>query len=231
MGRIVVWIVLGVIVLAGTFVAGDILDPIDAEPSAPPPVATLTPFSPSPTSVSPEPAPDPDDPASYYTTDGSDPPLFPECDGAMGLCLGAPIDRAIAAFGIEDERFASGEPGGLVRAWNLEGLRLTTQTDQVGSITSITVSTGGGQGGLRVALPEQLVLGALTMGDVVDRLGPPSERDEFAGENVWFYDYRYTTGPEGSHVLTFTHASEGQPVGSQALADRQVSSFTAAFRT
>jgi hypothetical protein len=103
-------------------------------------------------------------------------------------------------------------------AWNLEGLRLTTQTDELESITSITVSIAGGQEGLvRGALPEQLV-------------GPPTERDEFAAENVCFYDYRYMTGPEGSHVLRFTHASDGQSVGFQALTDRRVSAFTAALR-
>jgi hypothetical protein len=217
--------------IAGAFVAGDLVDPFDLSTDR---TATPTPEpspnpAPSPTEEpTAEPTPDPDDPASYFTTDGSDPALVPECSGAMGLCIGGPVDRAIDAFGIEDERFQGQEPGSILRAWNMGDIRLTVEADDVGSITRLSVSIPDDrETDVRVALPEGLVLGDLTLDEVVDRFGRPLRRDDFAAENVYLYIYVYGYGPEGSHRLSFTHSSEGTPVDPSELLDRSVTSFSA----
>jgi hypothetical protein len=220
------------VMLAGAFVAGDIVDPFEAGSGTTSLSRTPTP-SPSPTPTTEpteEPTPDPHATDSYYTTDGSDPALFPECSGALGLCLGGPVDRATASFGIEDERFGGQEPGSILRAWNMDDIRLTVEADDVGSITSLSVSIPGDrETSVRVALPEGLVLGDLTLGDVVDRFGPASERDDFVAENIYFYIFGYPYGPEGVHVLSFSHSSDGAAVEAGQLGSRKVTAFSAEY--
>jgi hypothetical protein len=231
MSRIVAWVLGGVIVVAAAFIAGDLVDPFERGAVGSPTPVDGT--EPSPTDATetppPEPTPDPDDPASYFTTDGTPPALTPECSGAMGLCIGAPVDRAIDAFGSEDERFEGEDPGSILRAWNMEDIRLVVEADDVGSITSVSVSIPERVTDVRVALPEGLVLGTDTMDDVTGVLGEPFRRDDFAAENVWFSIYVFSYGPEGTHELSFTHSNEGGPVKAAELGERRVSGFSAQY--
>ena len=72
--------------------------------------AQPTPSSPALSEPSEPTEPDPDDPRSYHTTDGTVPSLFPDCNGALGLCLGNPSPRVnsmlkrAAPAGIEPDR-------------------------------------------------------------------------------------------------------------------------------
>jgi hypothetical protein len=231
MSRIVAWVLGGVIVVTAAFIAGDLVDPFERAgvgSPTPPDVTEPSPESPTETPT-PEPTPDPDDPNSYFTTDGTPPALTPECSGAMGLCIGSPVDRAIDAFGSEDERFEGQEPGSILRAWNMEDIRLVVEADDVGSVTSVSVSIPDRPTDVRVALPEGLVLGADTMDDVTGILGEPFRRDDFAGENVWFYIHVYRYGPEGTHELSFTHSNEGGPVKAAQLGSRRITGFSVAY--
>jgi len=203
---------------------------------------TATTVSPSPTvsvSVSPSesesgptPSADPDDPASYYTTDGTSPALFPDCPGVLGLCLGNPVERAIALLGIEDERYQGVKPGLIDRAWSFDGIWLTVVAPEVGAIQQMTVSvmfTDAGPG-LRIALPRGLVMGTLLMGEVVHKLGSPTSTDSSSVEDLWFYSYKYKTGPEGTVTLEFVHTSEGREVSPGAELNRsQVTAFTVGY--
>jgi hypothetical protein len=231
MSRIVAWVLGGVIMVAVAFIAGDLVDPFERGGAASPTPADGT--EPSPTATTetptPEPTPDPDDPTSYFTTDGTTPALTPECSGAMGLCIGGPIDRALDAFGSEDERFGGEEPGSILRAWNMEDIRLVVEADDVGSITSVSVSIPERVTDVRVALPEGLVLGTDTMDDVTGVLGEPLRRDDFAAENVWFSIYVYAFGPEATHELSYTHSNEGGPVDAAELGGRRVTGFSAEY--
>jgi hypothetical protein len=229
--RVVAWILGGVIALGAAFIAGDLVDPFERGGVGPPTPADGTEPSPEDTAETPpaEPTPDPDDPTSYFTTDGTPPALTPECSGAMGLCIGGPVDRAIDAFGSEDERFEGQEPGSILRAWNMGDIRLVIEADDVGSITSVSVSIPDRATDVRVALPEGLVLGADTMDDVTGVFGEPLRRDDFAAENVWFSIYVYSYGPEATHELSFTHSNEGAPVKAGALGGRLVTGFSAEY--
>jgi hypothetical protein len=229
--RIVAWILGGVIAVAAAFIAGDLMDPFEgAGVGSPTPADVTEPSTEGPTETpTPEPTPDPDSPSSYFTTDGTPPSLTPECSGAMGLCIGSPIDRAIDTFGSEDERFEGQEPGWILRAWNMEDIRLVVEADDVGSVTSVSVSIPDRPTDVRVALPEGLVLGADTMDDVTGVFGEPFRRDDFAGENVWFAIYVYRYGPEGTHELNFTHSNEGGPVDAAELGSRRITGFSAQY--
>lgn len=186
-------------------------------------------LAPSPTPTEP---PDPDKSASYFTTDGSRPALFPECPGVFNLCLGSPIKRALKMFGIEDQRYPGVDEGNLNRAWDLEGLRLSLESDSIGSIQSITVAITRRGKGIRLALPHGLVLGTIKMGDVVARLGAPHTTGADGAENVFFYTYGYREGGEGSLLLRFTHASEGEEVGlGTELDPKPVTSFSVDYYT
>jgi hypothetical protein len=231
MSRIVAWVLGVVIVIAAAFIAGDLVDPFErAGVGSPTPTRVTEPSPDDETETpTPEPTPDPDDPASYFTTDGTPPALTPECSGAMGLCIGSPIERAIEAFGSEDERFEGQDPGAIVRAWNMEDIRLVLEADDVGSITSVSVSIPDRATDVRVALPEGMVLGTDTIDDVTGVFGEPVRRDDFAAENVWFSIFVYSYGPEGTHELSFTHSNEGGPVSAADLGGRRVTGFSAEY--
>lgn len=231
MSRIVAWLLGGVIVVAAAFIAGDLVDPFERGGVLQPTPADPSEPSPEDTTQSPtlQPTPDPDDPTSYFTLDGTPPALTPECSGAMGLCIGTPVDRAIDAFGSEDERFEGQEPGSILRAWNMEDIRMVVEADDVGSITSVSVSIPDRTTDVRVALPEGIVLGADTMDDVADVFGEPFRRDDFAAENVWFSIYVYFYGPEGTHELSFTHSNEGGPVKPAELGGRRITGFSTEY--
>jgi hypothetical protein len=225
------WVLGGVIVVAAAFIAGDLVDPFErAGVGSPTPADDTEPPTEDPTETpTPEPTQDPDDPNSYFTTDGTSPAMTPECSGAMGLCIGNPIDRAIDTFGPEDERFEGQQPGWILRAWNTGDIRLVVEADDVGSITSVSVSIPDRRTDVRVALPEGLVLGADTMDDVANILGEPFRRDDFAAENVWLSIYVYVYGPEGIHELSFTHSNEGGPVRAAELGGRRITGFSAEY--
>jgi hypothetical protein len=187
------------------------------------------------TPVSESPEANPDDPRSYYATDGSAPSLFPDCNGALGLCLGNPSRRAVSMFGPEEQRYAGVEPGSIVRQWQFDGMLVSVEADRVRSVSSVTVSVGERpKPGLRVALlagypqaPIELVLGPLTMGEVESQMGKPVTTESFAGENVWFHTYLYRAGPEGVEAIEFTNAKFGKDVGFGPKLDSQVvTSFT-----
>lgn len=237
--RSVLWAAMVAGLLSGGLVGGWML----AGGTEGPPRARPTPagdISPSPEStptgspVLAEQPPDPDDPGSYYTTDGTKPSLFPSCNGAFGLCLGSPLDQALTMFGTEDQRYGGPDPGSITRQWGFDGVLLTVDADDIESIRAITVAIGEKpKAGLRIALrsgwphePTRLLLGPLTMGDVIQRLGEPYDTASFSAENTWFYTYVYRAGPEGTHVLEFTHASFGDEVGFGPDLDRRlVTSF------
>ena len=182
-------------------------------------------------------SPDPDDLNSYLRTDGTTPVLAQQCNGIFGLCLGAPIDKALEMFGTEDTRFKGAEQGTTARQWDIEGASVTIAADRLGTIRSMTAAiptedptNPNPPDDIRIALPQGLVLGDATMGEVEEQFGDPTETDEFAAENVFFYSYVYLTGPEGTEVVEFSHNVFGEEIGfGPELDSRKVSSFTVRF--
>jgi hypothetical protein len=138
-------------------------------------------------------------------------------------------------FGPEERRYAGLEPNSFVRQWLFSGMLVSVEADSAKSISSITVSIDEKpKAGLRVALlagypqePRELLLGPLTMGEVVHEMGKPASTDSFTGENVWFHTYAYRAGPEGAEGLEFTNAKFGEDLGFGPKLDFQVvTSFT-----
>jgi hypothetical protein len=173
---------------------------------------------------------EPNDAASYYTTDGTRPAVSPECNGVFSICLGAPIETAIDLLGREEERFEGVKLGSVVRAWTVAGCRVSIEADHVGSITSITAALVEANDTFRLALPDRLLLGDITMGDVVATRGAPHGTDQMTAENDYYYSYIYQGGPEGTERLEFTHINAGVPVGSdQALRSMKVTTFTVRY--
>lgn len=176
-------------------------------------------------------APAVDDPGSYYTTNGSQPALFPECNGVFGLCLANPVDAATALLGLQTERYQGVE--GVARVWEEGPIRLTVEGDDIGSIVHMTASIAGDQE-VALGLPEGLVLGQSTMGDVKQRLGEPFGTDTVSGENIMIYINCYRRGPEGSELLEFSYATElgsaNDPGGFNSALDMQlVTSFRVGY--
>jgi hypothetical protein len=173
-----------------------------------------------------------DDPLSYYTTDGSQPPLLPDCNGVFGLCLGSPIDAATQRFGLESTRYDG--LVGLARVWEVGPIRLIIEADDVGSIASITATISGTET-VALGLPERLTLGESTVDDVKDQLrsqlGEPFGTDTVAGENIVIYITCYRSGAEGSELLEFSYGTEmgspSDPGGFNAALDASpVTSFS-----
>jgi hypothetical protein len=116
----------------------------------------------------PPPSPDPRDPAAYHSADGSVPPVEPDCEGLVSLCLGNPIDRALERLGTEDQRLA--EADGTVHRWELGVVSVAAVADPVGSIVELQVDvTDDG----RATAPDEIVVGATTLKEFIER---------FAGE-------------------------------------------------
>jgi hypothetical protein len=174
--------------------------------------------------------PNPDDATSYYTTDGTEPALFPDCNGVLGLCLGNPVARALDMFGREDERYEGRPRGTIIRRWEVHGMALTVDADRAESITAVTVAIGEDPPpGLRVGLvaahpysPIEMQLGQLKMGAVVRALGEPSDKHSTVAENVGFSTYSYRAGPEATEKLSFTNATLGEDYGFTPALDRQL---------
>jgi hypothetical protein len=140
-------------------------------------------------------------------------------------------------LGTEDTRFRGSERGTTERQWDIEGASVTIGADRLGSIRSMTAAiptedptNPNPPDDIRIALPQRLVLGDATMGEVEEQFGAPTETDEFAAENVFFYSYVYLTGPEGTEVVEFSHNVFGEEIGfGPELDSRKVSSFTVRF--
>jgi hypothetical protein len=151
------------------------------------------------------------------------------------LCLGSPIDAATTRFGLETERFEGIE--GLVRAWELGPIRVIIESDDIGSIVSITATISGTET-VALGLPEELTLGESTLGDVKtrlnSRLGEPIGTDTVTGENLVIYITCYRSGPEGSEQLEFSYGTEmgsaSDPGGfNEALDATLVTSFSVEY--
>jgi eukaryotic-like serine/threonine-protein kinase len=149
-------------------------------------------------------SPGPSEPESWYTTDGSDPALFPDCNGVFGLCLGSPIEQAEQMFGLELERYEGVE--GLVRVWEVGPVRLSIEADDIARVVAITATIEEGEA-IALGLPEGLVLGRSTMGDVKTQLGEPAETPLVRGEGIVLYTFAYRSGPEGSERIEFTYGT------------------------
>lgn len=142
----------------------------------------------------------------FYTLDGSVPRMAPSCEGIMNLCLGTPVEAAISLLGPEDERF--GMEGQINRQWRIGDAYITVESDEIGSIVSLTAATNPGTA-FRLLLPGAIVLGESTMQDVLDKRGEPDFQDDWIYENTYhFYEYHYCEGLEGAVGVTFTHAAD-----------------------
>jgi hypothetical protein len=93
---------------------------------------------------------------------------------------------------------------------------------------TVALSSGGSKD-IRIALPEHLILGIITMRDVTAKAGPPQHSSSFTAENSWFYTHTYYTGGEGSEHLDFTVVSDGKPLTASEVDDSLVTSCTASY--
>jgi hypothetical protein len=143
----------------------------------------------------------------YYTLDGSVPRQSPTCEGLFTFCLGNPVQEAVALLGQEDERYA-GLNGGVIRQWRLGTAFVTIEADRVGAMSGLTAALQSPDSEVRMALSGSLVLGEITMGQVLDARGEPDETVMDAAENFSFYTYVYCAGPEGSVALRYSFNAE-----------------------
>ncbi len=125
--------------------------------------------------------------------------------------FGDPVGEAVTLLGQEDERHA-GLEGGVTRQWRLGTAFVTVEADRVGAISSLTSALQSPDSEVRIALSGSLLLGEITMGQVLDTRGQPDDTEEFSAENFNFYDYVYCAGPEGSIALEYGFNAEiGSP--------------------
>ena len=172
------------------------------------PSTTTTTMAPTTTTAAPTTttaAPSRDDPTSYFTTDGSRPELFPECEGVFRLCMGTPIHRAMAMLGPEEDRYA--DRGEVTYYWRVGPVSLAVELDRDDGIWSISAGMEEGSPGGRLSLPGGLVLGSSSMGDVEGSLGGPDDVYTWSAENVVFYTLIYRFA-EGTMRMEFTYTAE-----------------------
>lgn len=136
------------------------------------------------------------DPASYYTSDGSAPALAPACSGAISLCLGNPIDRAVERLGTEDHRYDLADE--VSRTWDLGAVTVSATSDSVGSITELDVGT---RDGARASTPiEGVTVGLTTFRQFADAVGGPAFADVNHAERFASVSFGVFAGVEGHEV-------------------------------
>ena len=150
----------------------------------------------------------------YLHEGGGRPARTPPPEGLFGLRLGSPAGLVLAQLGPESSRYAGSQEGSLVREWQHGSMNFSVETDAAEAVRSISVTRYGATEGdpWRAALPEGLVLGSSTMGDVLKVRGPP-EMFQVNGVNGGAeYAFRYRQGPEGSQQATYSLLLDKPPV-------------------
>jgi serine/threonine protein kinase len=166
----------------------------------------------------------------YVRFDGTAPVGTQQCGGVLGLCLSSPSEQAAQMLGVEDRRFSLAADM-VMRQWGLnETVTITTREDSIGSIRNIAVTTNESAiQDVRVALPDGLVLGMVTMADIRSRW-PQGSWGKSVMENYAFYSYEFNAGPEGTEIWQFGYhvAIDGDDPGgfNRVLFSRPVLSFS-----
>jgi hypothetical protein len=146
--------------------------------------------------------------AGYFTTDGSSPEETPSCEaGLFNFCLDQPVENALDLLGPEDRR-SEGMSGGIHREWDLGDIKVSVNSDKAGSICRVGAARFS-DGVAKLAIPGPLVLGDVTMGEVVARRGEPPDREKWWYETWINYEYHYRTGPEGVIEVDYSYATRG----------------------
>lgn len=179
-------------------------------------------------------SPSADDPLSYYTRDGTVPLLGgdSECAGVFGICLGTPMERVTQLFGLEDARYGGSDDLPVTRQWEVGPIRVTIEEDAVGAVSSIAATISEDQT-VALRLPEGLVLGQSTLGDVRRQLSNVirccANEESFSAEGEIFYSLDYPMGDEGWQRVSFTVvvARGDDPGGfNRDLDARRITSFS-----
>ena len=149
--------------------------------------------------------------ALTFTTDGSTPVAFPDCLGLLGFCLGQPGEAITADYGLDSERYSSGDS--LYRTWRTPAGDLVAETDEVDSIVALQVRLTETSPNARIAIADGLVLGEMTFGDVLDTY-PNAYAELFFAEGAAFFSLTEVGGPEGSVSTRLSTAIDGgSPAG------------------
>jgi hypothetical protein len=146
------------------------------------------------------------DPYKYLTQVGN-PPKSQECIGLLGICLGQPIEMAMAAFGPSE---AEGSPrrdlrerSWMCHSWEPPRLEMISVCEKAGEIKSITLWPTDGApamlslpNGLTVTLPTKLSELAPRVTAALDN--KPYSMMKLDGEGFWLNSFPWHFIAEGA---------------------------------